>query len=334
MSKISRYSILAFLFLCASFLSAEVWMQAIRHTSFCTTSSCDVVGEYVRFGEGNLIKMGAAFFWFLWTLVFFGGRYDRKWIWGLAALLLFGALAFDGAILGFQFMGLKEQCILCVAVGAMLFGALFLFSWVRRTLLMAFLGVAVWSGGFVANSVLDLNVVPPSVLDTSFTTWETAPDITPQHVLFFSLHCDHCSKIMANLSINAQTLPGKWHLSCTDNKEEDFYRMATVLSTEAGKENPFLEVLRVESLDEIDPVPVPDELRQTVRTARAYFKMKGFTGIPVLIVLERPGWEMVLRGEKNITEYLRARGFLKRELHFPSAPPKANGNGNGGEPKE
>ena len=328
MTKVSRYALLTFLFLAASFLSAEVWMQAIRHTSFCTTSSCDVVGEYVRFGEGNLIKMGAAFFWFLWSLAFFGGRYDRKWIWGSAFLLLFGGLAFDGAILGFQFMGLKEKCLLCIVVGALLFVTLALFAWVRRTLLTLFLGIAVWAGGFTANAVLDLNVTPPSILDTAFTTWETAPDNAPQHVLFFSLHCDHCSKILANLSINAQTLPGKWHLSCTDNKEEDMYRLATVQASKAGKDNPFLEILRVESLDAIDPVPVSDELRQTVRTARAYFKMKGFQGIPVLVVMERPGWEMVLRGEKNITEYLRVRGFLKRELHFPEAPPKANGNEN------
>ena len=325
MTKVSRLLLLTFLFLCASFLSAEVWMQAIRHTSFCTTSSCDVVGEYVRFGEGNLIKMGAAFFWFLWGLVFFGGRYDRKWIWGSATLLLFGALAFDGAILGFQFMGLKEKCVLCIAVGAMLGVSLGLFSWGRRTVLTSLLGVAVWAGGFTANAVLDLNVTPPAIVDTAFAAWETAPDKAPQHVLFFSLHCDHCSKILANLSINAQTLPGKWHLACTDNKEEDFYRLATVLSSPGGKENLFLETLRVESLDKIEPVPVSDDLRQTVRTARAYFKMKGFQGIPVLVVMERPGWEMVLRGENNITEYLRIRGFLKRELQFNNAP-KTEGN--------
>lgn len=326
MTKVSRYALLAFLFLAASFLSAEVWMQAIRHTSFCTTSSCDVVGEYVRFGEGNLIKMGATFFWFLWSLVFFGGRYDRKWIWGSATLLLFGALAFDGAILGFQFMALKEKCLLCIVVGALLFVSLALFSWVRRTALTLFLGIAVWTGGFAANAILDLNVTPPAIVDTAFTTWENAPDNAPQHVLFFSLHCDHCSKILANLSINAQTLPGKWHLASTDNKEEDFYRLATVLQTEEGRQNPFLEILRVESLDKPEPVPVSEDLRQTVRTARAYFKMKGFQGIPVLVVMERPGWEMVLRGENNITEYLRIRGFLQRELHFPDPPAKTDGN--------
>ncbi|NLW80592.1 MAG: hypothetical protein GXY42_02815 [Desulfovibrionales bacterium] len=330
MSKLPRYILLTFLFLAASFLSAEVWMQAIRHTSFCTTSSCDVVGEYVRFGEGNLIKLGAMFLWFLWGLVFFGGRYDRKWIWGAATLLLFGALAFDGAILGFQFMGLKEKCALCIVVGCILFVCTCLFAWVRRSLSIAFLGVAVWCGGFVANAVLDLNVVPPAIADTAFHSYENAPSNAPQHVLFFSLHCDHCSKILANLAVNAQELRGKWLLACTDNKEEDMYRLATFLTSNATAENPFLEILRLESLDKVEPVPVPDELRQTVRTARAYFKMKGYQGIPVMVVVERPGWEMALRGEINILEYLRVRGFLQRELLFPSPAPKSGSNATAG----
>jgi glutaredoxin-related protein len=326
MIRFPRYALLTFLFLAATFLSVEVWMQAIRHTSLCTTSACDVVGEYVRFGEGNLIKMGATAFWFLWALVFFGGRYDKAWIWGGASLLLFGALAFDGAILGFQFMGLKEKCLLCVLVGSILGVALCLFSWVRRSLLTALLGLAVWSGGFAANAVLDLNVVPPAITDTAFTTWENPNGKDTRHVLFFSLHCEHCSKILANLSINVENLSGKWDLACTDNKEEDLFGLSTVLTTEAGKTNPFLEILRVESLEKIPPLPVSEELRQTVRTARAYFKMKGYVGIPILVVLERPGWEMVLRGEQNIMEYLRLRGYVQRELQF-NAPAPAEGNG-------
>lgn len=323
MTKISRYLLLFFLLSAGLFLSAEVWMQAVKHTSFCTTSACDVVGEYVRFGEGNLIKMGAIFFWTLWTLVFFGGRYDKPWIWGSAAMLFLGALAFDGALLGFQFIGLKEKCLLCIVVAGLLFAGLGLFSWVRRSVLTFLLGVAVWGGGFTANAVLDLGVTPPAITDTAFLTHATAPDNAPQHVLFFSLHCDHCSKILANLAINAGELPGKWLLSCTDNKEDDLYRLAHILASNATAENPFLEVLRLESLESVDPIPVPDELRRTVREARAYFKMKGFGGIPVMVVLERPGWEIVLRGETNITEYLRMRGYLQRELQFPRPAPAA-----------
>lgn len=328
MSKPARYILLTVLFFSALFLSAEVWMQAVRHTSFCTTSACAVVGEYIRFGEGNLIKLGAVFFWLLWALVFFGGRYDKRWIWGLVCLILLGALAFDGALLGFQFVGLKEKCALCVGVACALFVNLGLLAWVRRTVFVFLLGVSVWLGGFVANSALDLGVIAPALTDAAFLS--TAPEGNgtihyPQHTFFFSLHCDHCSKILANLSINLEHLPETWLFSCVDNKEEDLFRLAHILASNATKENPFLEILRLESEDKIVPLPVADSLRRNAREARAYFKMKGFGGVPVLVVSERPGRELILRGEGSIMDYLREKEFVRRELSFgapaPTSPP-------------
>lgn len=316
MSKIPHYLLLSFLGLAALFLSAEVWMQAVRHTSFCTTTACDVVGDYIRFGEGNLIKLGAFFFWLLWLLVFFAGRYPKPWIWGSAAMLLFGALACDGALLGFQFMGLKEKCLLCIVVASLLFSALALFSWARSSLLTVFVGISIWAGGFTANALLDLGVIPPDLPDTGFVAWTAPESQGPQHVLFFSLHCDHCSKVLANLSINTEQLTGTWFFSSTDNKEEDFQRMATVQASEATQSNPFLEILRLESIDKVEPVSVSDDLRQTVRTARTFFKTKGFQGVPVMLVVERPGRELILRGEGTITAYLRERNYLHQELNF------------------
>lgn len=351
MSKLSRYALLSFLFLAALFLSGEVWMQAVRHTSFCTTSSCDVVGEYIRFGEGNLIKLGAVFFWALWSLVFFAGRYDKIWLWSPAALIFLGALAFDGALLGFQFVALREQCLLCIVVAVVLFTGLFLFAWVRRSLLLACLGIAAWCGGFTANSVLDLDVIPPTIHSTAFLSLENADNGTisasadgsingtanasanntaqvpangtryPEHVLFFSLHCDHCAKIMLNLSVNTETLPGNWRLASVDNKEDDLHRLAHILAAPEATRNPFLATLRVESLDSVAPIDIPDNLRQTVREARTYFKTKGYLGVPILIVTERPGWEVVLRGEVSIMRYLLKNGILKRTLFF--APPES-----------
>ncbi|GAB1408881.1 hypothetical protein MASR1M90_00350 [Desulfovibrionales bacterium] len=324
MSKVPHYLLLTFLCLAALFLSAEVWMQAVRHTSFCTTTACDVVGDYIRFGEGNLIKLGAFFFWMLWLLVFFAGRYPKAWIWGWASMLLFGALACDGALLGFQFIGLKEKCLLCIVVASLLFSALALFSWVRTSFLTVFLGLSIWAGGFTANAILDLGVIPPDLPDTGVVAW-TAPEAQgPQHVLFFSLHCDHCSKVLANLSINTDRLTGTWILSCADNKEEDLYRLATIQTSDATSSNPFLETLRLESLDTVEPVPVSNDLRQTVRTARTFFKTKGFQGVPVMIVMEKPGKEYILRGESNITAYLREQGYLQRELNFPAIVQETN----------
>lgn len=330
MSKTARNILLIVLFLSALFLSGEVWMQAVRHTSFCTTSACAVVGEYIRFGEGNLIKLGATFFWVLWTLVFFGGRYNKNWIWGLVGLIMVGALAFDGALLGFQFVGLKEECALCVGVACALFLNLGLLAWVRRTVFIFFLGVAVWVGGFMANSALDLGVVAPALTDTAFLSTASEENATtryPQHVFFFSLSCDHCSKILANLSINLEHVPtDTWMFSCVDNKEEDLLRLAHIQTSPAAQENPFLEILRVESEDNVAPLPITDSLRRTMREARTYFKMKEFGGVPALVVAEGPGRDLILRGEESIMRYLMEKEFVRRVITFGT--PSESGESN------
>ncbi len=123
-------------------LSLEVLLQVVYASSLCTTTSCQVVGEYVKFGELALIKAGAAFFWLLWLLLFFAHRYDKKWLWGSITLLLFGALAFDGALLGFQFVGLKENCLICIGVGLALFTSLFMLARIQNSRLLAMLGIA------------------------------------------------------------------------------------------------------------------------------------------------------------------------------------------------
>ncbi|MEJ5242809.1 MAG: hypothetical protein WHT64_04510, partial [Desulfomicrobiaceae bacterium] len=116
---LAQLALLGVTFAAAAFLSLEVWMQAVRHTSLCTTTGCAVVGEYIRFGEGNLLKLGAAFFWLLWLVAFFAGRYPKAWIWGGFGLLVAGALAFDGTLLGFQFVALREFCLICAITGGL-----------------------------------------------------------------------------------------------------------------------------------------------------------------------------------------------------------------------
>ncbi len=310
-------------FAAAAFLSLEVWMQAVRHTSLCSTTSCALVGEYIRFGEGNLIKLGAAFFWSLWLLAFFGGRYPKAWIWGLSWLLLSGALAFDGTLLGFQFVALREFCLICVITGGLLGLSLAAMAWSRRWGTALLLGLAAWSGGFAASAVIDFQVTPPALQDTAFLSWgDTANPKAHRHVLFFSLHCSHCSKVLTNLAINQEHLGGAWYLAPLDGSEDDFYRLAA--AQQAKADNPFLEVLRQESIQQPQAVPVPESLRQTVRTARSYFKSKGFDGVPVLVVWEGPGRELILRGESAIYRYLQDQGWLVQRF---MANPPAYGSG-------
>jgi len=325
---LAQLALLVVTFAAAAFLSLEVWMQAVRHTSLCTTTGCAVVGEYIRFGEGNLLKFGAAFFWLLWLVAFFAGRYPKAWIWGGFGLLVAGALAFDGTLLGFQFVALREFCLICAITGGLLGLTVAAAAWVRRSIGVLVLGLAAWSGGFAGSAVLDFQVQPPALQDTVFVSWGDTQNATaPRHVLFFSFHCGHCSKVLANLAINVEHLTGAWYLAPLDGREEDFYRMVAVQKvlaekTEDGKpENPFVAVLRQESMEHPAPVAVPESLRQTVRNARSYFKTKGFDGVPVLVVWQGPGRELILRGETAIFRYLRDQGWLERTL-MVNLPPQ------------
>lgn len=317
---LAQLALLGVTFVAAVFLSLEVWMQAVWHTSLCTTTGCTVVGEYVRFGEGNLIKFGAAFFWLLWLMAFFVSRYPKNWLWVGLGVLLAGALAFDGTLLGFQFVALREFCLICAITGGLLGLSVAAAAWARRSVVVLFLGLAAWGGGFVGSAVLDFQVQPPTLQDTVFVSWgDTQNPTARRHVLFFSFHCGHCSKVLANLAINTEYLTDAWFLAPLDGREEDFYRMVAIQKAVAEKQdekaaNLFMEVLRQESENTPAPVSVPESLRQKVRNARSYFKTKGFDGVPVLVVWEGPGRERILRGESAIFGYLRDHGWLERSL--------------------
>ena len=307
-------------------LSVDVWLQYAHHSSLCTTSACQVVGEYVRFGELMLIKAGAIFFWVLWLLVFFAGRYDKAWLWGLITLILMGALAFDGGLLGFQFVGLQEKCQLCIGVGLALFVLVALFAWIRKSWLIFFLGLAVWCGGFAANSVLNFSTDLPVLQKTAFLSWpETREDPpvkrVPRYHLFFSLSCGHCSKVIANLAVN-KTDQADWTFHIMDHRDEDLARLAHILDSNQTASNPFLEILHWESEEEIPAIAIPDSLRDAIDGAKTYFSRSGFRGVPMLIVDERPGVRVTLSGANNITQYLRQKGLLKQFIRFPSSAPK------------
>ncbi|MGX9364929.1 hypothetical protein ACTVJH_02675 [Desulfoplanes sp. PS50] len=301
-------------------LSIDVYLQATRHTSLCTTSSCQVVGEYVRFGELMLVKAGAIFFWVLWLLVFFAGRYDKKWLWGLITLVIMGALAFDGGLLGFQFVGLQEHCQLCIGVGAALFVLVGLFAWVRRSWLVLLLGLSVWTGGFAANSILKFSTELPALSETSFLSWPesrtgVSERLIPRYHFFFSLHCGHCSTVIANLAVN-KTDQADWFFHIMDSRDEDLMRLSQILSANMTAENPFLQILHWESEETVPEIPIPDSLREDVEQAQTYFSRSGFRGVPMLIVDERPGVRVILSGASRIVGYLRQQGVIKHLINF------------------
>jgi hypothetical protein len=238
----------------------------------------------------------------------------------MVSTALFGALAFDGALLGFQYVGLGERCQLCMAVGLGLMLILLQFSLVRRSFFIFILGLALWCSGFAANSVLKLDPVPPKIQETAFLTWPQELDPWeeyPAFHLFIGLHCGHCSKVLANLAVNdLEFFPWSFHLM--DNREQDFVRIANILADNSTRDNPFQAVLDVEkmSVHDLAPEVLSKDIRKKVENARDFFRFSGYQGVPMLIVdLERTQ-RVVLFGATAILDYLDREGLLPHRVEY------------------
>jgi len=306
------------LLLAGATLSVDRLVEMSTGSGMCTTSGCEVVKGYVRFGRDWLVLFGAGFFWLLFVLSVFAVSFGRDWLWHLVVLILLGAMAFDGGLLGYQFMGLRVMCWLCLGVGLALVLSLASLAWVRRSWLILALGAAVWAGGFAANSVLNVTRDTPSLADTAFVSKEAEKE-PPQgdFTLFFSLHCGHCTQLMANIALN-EPWSVNWHLSSIDTGEEDLMKLAHAVRNQNGTE-PFVRVLEVKAEDEVQPVEVPEKVIEAARNAQTFFTNRGYEGVPMLIAREGPGREVTLVGTQSIAQYLWERGLLVKWLRSPES---------------
>ncbi|MFP4167664.1 MAG: vitamin K epoxide reductase family protein [Desulfonatronovibrionaceae bacterium] len=316
MSRFKLYSLQLLLVAAALVLSIDVWMQTKHAEGLCATEGCKVAGEYVRFGELSLIIAGAAFYWFVWLLSFFAGRYDRIWLWNLILLLVLGAMAFDGGLLGFQLTAVQEKCLLCMVVAAFLFLASGLLAWCRKSLLIFALACAVWAGGFASTSALDYRHSAIELDRIEVISKKADPEHKwPRFYFFFGLHCGHCSEVLANLAVNNRD-PFFWHLIPLNDKKEDLYRVRAILGSDEREENVFMAVLRVESTKDADIEPrlPPERTIEQIEKAKQYFSGRGFRGVPVLIVRENPGKKVVLEGKNSIMRYLKQKKLVVRTV--------------------
>lgn len=306
-----RNLLLCFLAGSALVLVVEDLLQTYAASTLCPTTACAIVGGYVRFGEAMLRVVGAVYLSLLWALLFFAGRYDKMWLWGGLTVALMGGLAFDGALLGFQFMTLEEFCLICVGVAAVLFLTLLGYSFLRKSLLIGVLGIAVWSAGFLANTVLTPPKPTPAIDRTVLFKRPADNNATVRYHLFFSLHCPACSELLLNLSVN-NPREVNWHFSALDDGKADRMRLTHIVQSERLQKNPFLEILHYEVAKDLQDVPVPQEVRQAVEKAQTYFVNGRFQNIPLLIVRERAGKSIVLKGAREIIDFLVEEGLLHR----------------------
>jgi len=293
-------------------LCLEAAFKLAGGEGLCRTEGCEVAGTFVRGGEVVLVIAGAAYFLILWLLLFIGQRLPRVWrLWQVFMLALFAGLAFDGAILGFQFYGIGQKCALCLVVGASMFTVLLLYGLGRRNLALVVFGAAVWAGSFSGMAMMNfVPRTPPLDQCYFYSVNEDMPEY-PEYYFLFSVNCNHCREVLKHFAIN-NPLNIKLRLVVVDTREEELAVIARFLQDPDTDKNPFATLFNLEMAKEKQEIraDVGDGLKQTARNALAYFLNCGFDNVPILLVRESEYKTTMLTGSVEILEYMYVTGAL------------------------
>ncbi len=297
----------------ALLLSLEYWLQHTGRGGLCPTAGCAVAGSYVKYGEIVFIGLGLAFFWVLTGLLFLAQRWDKPWMWLLVGIALTSGLAFDGGILGFQRFGIQEACILCYAVGAALFLILASYGWMRRSLAVVVMGLAVWTAGFASQAFFQLPEKTPELQETVLLTHRKA-NAGPQLYYFFSLHCPFCTQVLASLATHQPT-GGDWHFVPLDNRADDQRKLTALVERFSQADNPFQAILEAETAL-VPDVAIASKVLDSTRKGGIFLRNSGYRGVPLLLVQETPSRRIVLQGREPILNYLLEKRLISFRSFF------------------
>ena len=314
----------------AAGLGVEFLLQTKFSASMCVTKACDVAGSYLQvgqLGEAGLLFLGFLFFVVLYGLFFLSqkvsrtgrnvlGRLSRAGFW----TLMLGALAFDGALMGYQVITPGPVCVLCTTVAAGLLVVLVLAAWHCGFKAAFVLGLAVWVGSFAGSAVLDhghekAQSVPdaPGIQEAAAVK-EVFDESGNRYCLFFSFNCSHCSEVLFNLA--QSDLSGCWYISCLDRNPESLARLAEVVSQEGRYGNVFMRLLRAKAAkikqNGVEAGYLPETLKKASKNALACFRNWNLPGVPTLVVEKQNGIRVSLPGARNIASFLLEEGFLNQ----------------------
>lgn len=285
--------------------------------SLCHTSACEIVAKYVRFGEPALLAVGAANFLLLAGLIFFAWRYQQKsFAATLPLLALIGSAAFDGALLGFQFVTLRQHCQLCitVAIALCLIAALYSISLKRWSIIASCL--VVWGAGFMASAILIMPDTTEAKSGMVFYERNAAQEFSapPVATLIFSVNCPHCKEVLAAL---AQKNPKhiSWRFAVIDDSLASINRLGYFYANASSTANPFQLLLDSKGqdttvLDKKVSAKFPDLTRQ----ARLFLANNKINSVPVLVFQENKAKTIILTGSTEIEAFVKA-------LSLPPSPP-------------
>jgi hypothetical protein len=192
-------------------------------------------------------------------------------------------------------------------------------AWVRRSLGILLLALVVWSGGFAANTVLDIRSSPPKLEQTAFLHHNPAGQEKSRLrlFLFFSLHCAHCSEVLFNLALNDPD-GAEWNLCALDDNPVDLARLEAVRQGAASGKDPYRRILKAKA-GRLEPAEaVPEEVRDPVDRAKKFLSMRGYESIPLLVAKEaNPDKEVVVSGTRDIATYLWEKDLIRKWVRAP-----------------
>ena len=298
-------------------LSVESWLTT-RGLSLCTTTGCEVVGNYIRFGEPVLIALGAGFFWLLSLVFFFTYRYPQP-LRSVPLLFLYPALAFGGALIGLQYFTINQKCILCYCVASVvvLITLIYLIRWKNKTLLMC--ALLIWAGGFTAGGIIEM----PEPVDAYNTMifYQKQPEQitskqTPKITLIMSMNCTHCFHVIEYLA--GQNTSGIiWRLASIDQDKASLQRLSSFLEQAPHTNKPFALLKEIETKPAPEATKIPKALRVNTKKARTFLANIDTHSIPLLFV-ESSADKKIINGSQHIINFLQQE--LPKECNTHQEP--------------
>lgn len=319
------------LIVCALGLGLEYLLRALGAGSLCGTEACEMTEKYLglaEFGENELVLLGFVFFVVLSGLLvltwFFKRRPGSRCALVSLWVLIAGALAFDGTLMGYQLSMPGPPCLLCAIVAGAVLAVLAAACWHGKSKSAFAAGLAIWCGGFLGSSLLDHSgpfvdtANRPVSLEEAVVAQKNCCDkrSADEYYLFFSLGCSHCGEVLENLALSRPE--GRWLLVSIDRDPESLEKLAGAVERKNGQENIFTRILEAKSggFERQENIPggsvIPSEIEKATQKAVAYFKNLDLPGVPVLIVKKQSGVRVILPGTRNIACFLMKEGKLEK----------------------
>ncbi len=297
----------------ALFLSVESY-YTINGSSLCATEACGVVGSYLKISESLVVASGAVFFWLLALVLFFAGRYPKKFRY-LPLLLLASALAVDSGLIGFQVFTIGRFCLLCFLVAALLLLIAVLFCLTTRSFLLLVILLLIWAGGFGVQAILTMP--PPKAASANMVFFAHQATAEPEKqgetklTLIISMHCPHCLEVvdyLAHHPPDGYTLM----LGSIDRDQEALQQLEAFLQGMPSSANPYQLLTEIKKEGSAGGQPVRPSLARQTENSLNFLSNLGITSIPALFIETSANEKRIITGSEKIIEFLRSPGIPTR----------------------